>query len=60
MSIEAELEALKESEKEKNKKKAEEKPKYVINATEDEIYLMASCVMMEAGGYSYDLSLIHI
>lgn len=54
VSIEAELAALKESEKEKTKKKAEEKPKYVINATEDEIYLMASCVMMEAGGYSYD------
>ena len=54
VSIEAELAALKESEKEKTKKKSEEKPKYVINATEDEIYLMASCVMMEAGGYSYD------
>ena len=36
------------------KKKEEEKPKYVINASSDEIYLMAACVMMESGSYSYD------
>lgn len=53
ISIEAELAALKETEKKQSKKK-EEAPKYVINASADEIYLLASCVMMEAGGYSYD------
>lgn len=36
-------------------KKAESKaPDYVIGISQDEIYLMAACVMMEAGGYSYD------
>jgi len=54
ISIEAELAALKETEKQQTKKKAEEAPKYVINVSSDEIYLLASCVMMEAGGYSYD------
>ena len=38
--------------KDKAKKKEEEKPKYVIKASDDEVYLMAACVMMESGGYS--------
>lgn len=54
VSIEAEQAALKAAEKAQPQKKKEEKPKYVINASEDEIYLMAACVMMESGGYSYD------
>ena len=54
VSIEAEQAALKATENKKQKKKEEEKPKYVINASSDEIYLMAACVMMESGSYSYD------
>ena len=54
VSIEAEQAALKATENKEQKKKEEEKPKYVINASSDEIYLMAACVMMESGSYSYD------
>lgn len=54
VSIEAEQAALKASEAGEKKKSVEEKPKYVISVSDDEIYLMAACVMMEAGGYSYD------
>lgn len=58
VSIEAEQAALKaaeqKQEKKQEKKKEEEKPKYVIKASDDEVYLMAACVMMESGGYSYD------
>ena len=53
VSMEAEQAALKTAES-KEKKKEEEKPKYVINASSDEIYLMAACVMMESGSRSYD------
>lgn len=49
--------SAKDSTKNGTKKKEEEKPRYVINASSDDIYLMASCVMMEAGGYSYDSQL---
>lgn len=54
ISKEAEQAALKAAEEGQNSKKAEEKPAYVIKASDHEIYLMAACVMMEAGGYSYD------
>lgn len=55
VSIEAEQAALKAADKAQSQKKKEaEKPKYVIHASDDEIYLMAACVMMESGGYSYD------
>lgn len=63
-AIEAELAALeqeKNSKKETASKKAEKKesakPSYVISASEDDIYLMASCIAMEAGGYSYESQL---
>lgn len=54
VSIEAEQAALKAAENKEQKKKEEEKPTYVIHASSDEIYLMAACVMMESGSYSYD------
>lgn len=60
-AIEAELAALEKEEKEskktaskKEEKKESPKPSYVISASEDDIYLMASCIAMEAGGYSYE------
>ncbi len=34
--------------------KAEEKPAYIISATDDEIYLLAACTAMETGNGSYD------
>lgn len=51
VSIEAERAALKAAEE---GQKEEAAPAYVINASSEDIYLLASCVMMEAGGYSYD------
>lgn len=57
VSIEAELAALEGTKKEKEKKKEAEKPAYVINASEDDIYLMAACITMEAGSSSYESQL---
>lgn len=51
VSIEAERAALKAAEE---GQKAASAPAYVISASSEDIYLLASCVMMEAGGYSYD------
>lgn len=51
VSIEAERAALKAAEE---GQKEAAVPAYVINASSEDIYLLASCVMMEAGGYSYD------
>ena len=57
VSIADELAALekaeKEAEEQKAKEKAAQKPAYVINASDDDIYLMAACIMMEADG-SYE------
>lgn len=62
VSIEAEMAALESTKKETTKKenakkeakKQAEKPAYVINASDSDIYLMAACIEMESGSYSYE------